>query len=370
MFAPQALIDHAALRHNLQRVREAAPQSRIWAVIKADAYGHGTHRVARALADADGFAVARVDEAVHLRNLGVLKPILVLGGCYTAVELRRAAQEGIEVTLHQSQQLDLLDQLDPDSPGLTVWLKVDTGMHRLGFDPQEVPALAQRLKDHPRVASLSLWTHLANADDTGDSTSQEQIKRFDSLPLALFRRCSIANSGGILGFAASHRDWVRPGIMLYGASPFLQGCAERDGLLPVMTLRSRVVSVKQARAGDPIGYGGRYRCPEAMPVAVVAAGYGDGYPRHAPDGTPVLVAGHRLPLIGRVSMDLITLDARDYPQVKVGDEAVLWGRGLPAEEVAELSGTIAYQLFCNVSSRVEFVDLNIESERSAHGAGR
>jgi alanine racemase len=365
VFAPQALIDHAALRHNLQSVREAAPKSRVWAVVKADAYGHGVERVVSALKDTDGFAVARIEEAARLRSLGVTKPVMVLGGCYSTDELTLAAEAGFEITLHQSQQVDLLDQLDPDAPALNIWLKVDTGMHRLGFDPENVQALARRLSDHPRVASLSLWTHLANADDTSDSTTEEQIKRFDSLPLEIFRYCSIANSGGILGFSDSHRDWVRPGIMLYGASPFQQGSAERDGLLPVMTLRSRVVSVKQARAGDPVGYGGRYRCPEDMPVAVVAVGYGDGYPRHAPDGTPVQVAGHRLPLIGRVSMDLITLDARAYPDVQVGDEAVLWGRGLPAEEVAELSGTIAYQLFCNVTSRVDFIDLNIDSERES-----
>jgi alanine racemase len=362
VYAPQALIDHAALRHNLQRVRAAAPQSRVWAVVKADAYGHGVERVVAALKEADGFAVARVEEAARLKSLGVEKPILVLGGCYTTDELTVAAETGLQITLHQSQQLELLEQLDPATPALNLWLKVDTGMHRLGFDPESVEALALRLKDHPRVASLSLWTHLANADDTADNTTNEQIKRFDGLPLDLFQHCSIANSGGILGFPESHRDWVRPGIMLFGASPFQQGRAQREGLLPVMTLRSRVVSVKQARAGDPIGYGGRYHCPEDMPVAVVAVGYGDGYPRHAPDGTPVLVNGQRLSLIGRVSMDLITLDARDYPEVQVGDEAVLWGQGLPAEEVAARSGTIAYQLFCNVTSRVEFIDINTESE--------
>ena len=365
MYAPQALIDHAALRHNLQRVRSAAPRSRIWAVVKADAYGHGVERVVSALRETtDGFAVARLEEAARLRDLSVDKPILVLGGCYSVDEFNMAARAGWQITLHQSQQLDLLDQVDPALPALGIWLKVDTGMHRLGFDPDSVEALAQRLTAHPRVASLNLWTHLANADDTADSTTTEQIQRFDNLPLALFRNCSIANSGGILGFPDSHRDWVRPGIMLYGASPFQQGKAERDGLRPVMTLRSRVVSVKQARAGDPIGYGGRYRCPEDMPVAVVAAGYGDGYPRHAPDGTPVLVNGRRLPLIGRVSMDLITLDARDCPRLQVGDEAVLWGQGLPVDEVAALSGTISYQLFCNVTTRVEFVDINTEPERA------
>jgi alanine racemase len=359
-YAPQALIDHAALRHNLLRVRQAAPGSRVWAVLKADAYGHGLERVSRSLGEADGFAVARIDEALRLRSLGVGQPILILGGCYTPEELELAAQQDFEVALHQQQQLSLLEGLSPETAPLALWLKVDTGMHRLGFVPAAVEGIAQRLIEHPRVASLSLLTHLANADDPGDTATEAQLKLFDSLPLQRFRYCSIANSGGILGFHASHRDWVRPGIMLYGVSPFLHGRADKEGLRPVMTLRSRVISVKQASQGDLVGYGGRYRCPEAMPIAVVAAGYGDGYPRHAPDGTPVVVGGRRLPLIGRVSMDLITLDARGYPDIQVGDEAVLWGRGLPAEEVAEHAGTIAYQLFCNVSSRVEFIDLNQE----------
>jgi alanine racemase len=362
-FAPQALIDHAALRHNLQRVRETAPESRIWAVLKANAYGHGMERVARTLADApggvDGFAVARVGEALRLRSLDLQTPILILGGCYTLDELNHAAQEGFQITLHQEQQLALLDELFQDTPPLAVWLKVDTGMHRLGFPPQAVEAIAQRLSKHPRIETLSLLTHLANADNPDDRVTEFQIQQFDTLPLAQFHSCSIANSGGILGFASSHRDWVRPGIMLYGVSPFLQGQAQREGLLPVMTLRSRIVSVKQARKGDLIGYGGRFRCPEDMPVAVVAAGYGDGYPRHAVNGTPVLVGGHRLPLIGRVSMDLITLDARGYPDVSVGEEVVLWGQGLPVEEVAEQAGTIAYQLFCNVTGRVEFIEQNL-----------
>lgn len=357
-FAPQALIDHAALRHNLQRVREAAPASRIWAVLKADAYGHGLGRVARTLAQADGFAVARIDEALTLRELEPECLVLILGGCYTADELQQAAHQGFEIVLHQPHQLALLDEIPDGTPPLAVWLKVDTGMHRLGFEPALVDGISTRLKRHPRVRTLNLMTHLANGDDRADGTTVAQLHRFDSLVQDAYRYRSIANSAGILGFSASHHDWVRPGIMLYGASPFLGGRPEEEGLLPVMTLRSRVVAIKRAMSGDPIGYGGRYRCPEAMPVAVVAIGYGDGYPRHAVDGTPVLIGGHRLPLIGRVSMDLITLDARTYPDIKVGEEAVLWGQGLPAEEVAEQAGTLTYELFCNVSSRVEFIDIN------------
>jgi alanine racemase len=361
-YAPQALIDHAALRHNLRRVREAAPQSRVWAVLKADAYGHGVIRVARSLMHADGFAVARIDEAISLRKSGFDQPILILGGCYTTEKLRLAAHQGFDVVLHQHQQQALLDRLPPEAPPLKVWLKVDTGMHRLGFSPGLINGLAQSLQHHPRVGELNLMTHLANADDPDDGATEAQLQQFDQLSMHPYGNCSIANSAGILGFASTHREWVRPGIMLYGASPFLGGRGVNDGLQPVMTLRSRVVAVKYCKAGDPVGYGGRYRCPQDMPVAVVAAGYGDGYPRHAGEGTPVLVGGQRLPLIGRVSMDLITLDARNHPQVGVGEETILWGQGLPVEEVAEHAGTIAYELFCSVSSRVEFIDLNLDRE--------
>lgn len=358
-YAPQALIDHAALRHNLCRVREAAPQSRVWSVLKADAYGHGLLRVAAALRGSDGFAVARIDEALRLRNGGFDHPILITGGCYTPEELRLAARHDLEITLHQSQQLALLDSLSA-ADNLTLWLKVDTGMHRLGFAPGQVSDVLQRLRGHQGVRQLNLMTHLANADDRADMSTEEQLDIFDEIATGDFSRCSVANSAGVLGFQASHRDWVRPGIMLYGVSPFIDSQAGDEDLQPVMTLRSRVIAVRRSRRGDHIGYGGSYRCPQEMPVAVIAVGYGDGYPRHATEGTPVLVAGRRLPLIGRVSMDLITVDARLYPEVQVGDDAILWGRGLPVEEIAGKAGTIAYELLCSVTSRVEFVDQNRE----------
>ncbi len=356
-YAPQALIDHDALRHNLRRVREAAPRSRVWAMLKADAYGHGLLRVAATLSQSDGYAVARIGEALRLREAGFAQPILVTGGGYTPGEVEQAARHRIDLSLHQAQQLDLIDGLSSRLPPLSVWVKVDTGMHRLGFNPAEVTSVVARLKRHPRISRLSLMTHLANADDRADPATRAQLAALETLDLGDFEQISVANSAGILAFEGAHRDWVRPGIMLYGASPFVDSLAADEALRPVMTLRSRVIAVKSARAGDPIGYSGRYHCPEAMPVAVVAVGYGDGYPRHAEDGTPVQVAGRRLPLIGRVSMDLITLDARAYPDVRVGDEAVLWGRGLPVEEVAAKAGTIAYELLCSVTSRVEFIDL-------------
>jgi alanine racemase len=234
-----------------------------------------------------------------------------------------------------------------------VWLKVDTGMHRLGFLPAEVPAIWQRLTSCPLVKQAPrLMTHLANADDLHDSTSQKQIERFNAvLPGATALR-SVANSAGILGWLGSHSDIDRPGILLYGVSPFKQetGCDRR--LYPVMTLKSELIAIKACRQGDAVGYGGSWRCPQDMTVGVVAIGYGDGYPRHAPSGTPVLVNGQRVPLIGRVSMDMICVDLHSLSEAQLGDEVVLWGEGLPAEEVASAAGTIAYELFCGVTNRV------------------
>jgi alanine racemase len=235
-------------------------------------------------------------------------------------------------------------------------------MHRLGFQGQALRDVVTALQGHEAVAALNLMTHLANADDRGDPTTQAQCAMFKGLDLSPYHATSIANSAGLLGHPASLADWVRPGIMLYGASPFIDSTGADEGLLPVMTLKSRVIAVNHYRKGDRIGYGGNYTCPEAMPVAVIAIGYGDGYPRHAPSGTPVMIAGKRLPLAGRVSMDMISVDARDLPTVKVGDEATLWGRGLPVEEIASAAGTIAYELLCGVKQRVVFIDINLDEE--------
>ncbi|MCU7843105.1 MAG: alanine racemase [Candidatus Thiodiazotropha sp. (ex Monitilora ramsayi)] len=357
-YAPQAQIDHDALRHNLQRVRDTAPDSRVWSVIKADAYGHGVERVATALQESDGFAVARLDEGLKLRKAAFKQPILIMGGCYTSDEWVQAVRNEFDVVVHQERQVTLLESLPLDTGSINVWLKVETGMHRLGIPSEHLTDLADRLTAHPRVRRINLMTHLANADDRSDSFTYSQIARFESHKTDRFTHGSIANSAGVLGFQATHRDWVRPGIMLYGVSPFSDTSAEELGLRPVMTFRSRVIAVQQCRRDDPVGYGGTYNCPQDMPIAVVAVGYGDGYPRHAEEGTPVLVAGRRLPLVGRVSMDMITVDARDYPEVQAGDSVVLWGRGLPVEEVAKSAGTIGYELLCSVTSRVEFLDLN------------
>ena len=348
---PRAVIDHAALRHNLGQVRRHAPASRVWAVMKSVAYGHGMAQAAKSLAGADGFAVARTEEAVRLREAGVKKAILVIAGALARDELDAAVHHRLELGVHQEEQLGLLERVGAEQ-ALKIWVKVDTGMHRLGLDPETVPGVLERLNACPGVqAPVGLMTHLANADDPRDPLSETQCRGLRALA-GPGQPLNIGNSGGILAFPASRTDWVRPGIMLYGASPFGGVSAASLGLTPVMTLATRLIAVRRLRRGDRIGYSGTFRCPEDMPVGVAAIGYGDGYPRHAPTGSPALVGGRRVPLMGRVSMDSITLDLRTVPTARPGDEVVLWGRGLPAEEIARRAGTISYELFCGVTGRV------------------
>ena len=350
--AARALIDLRALRHNLQRVHDAAPQSRVCAAIKADAYGHGLLRVAKALDAADAFAVACVEEAVVLREAGIVQPLVALQGFKSAQELRAAAARDVQLALHQDHQLKLLaDTALPNPVG--VWLKIDTGMHRLGFDWPRTAQLFERLEGLSSVAGTPrVMTHLACADDLDSDFTNRQLHDFDRAVAGLAAEQSIANSAAILGWPDSHRDWVRPGIMLYGATPFVNGNAEAEGLTPVMTLSAPLIAVKRLKRGDPVGYGGTWVCPEDMTVGSVAIGYGDGYPRHAPSGTPVLVSGRRTQIIGRVSMDLVTIDLRGI-DAHVGDEVTLWGEGLPVDEVAAQAGTISYELLCAVGERVE-----------------
>lgn len=361
---PSAMIDHAALRHNLAQVRRYAPASKVWAVIKANAYGHGMEQAATTLADADGLAVARVSEALRLRRSIADRPVLVLAGALSRDELEEAARHRLELAVHQREQLILLERADLKTP-LRVWIKVDTGMHRLGLDPAAIPEVYARLSActsvHPQIG---LMTHLANADDPQDPLSDLQCELLRTLAVT-DQELSIGNSGGILAFPAARTHWVRPGIMLYGSSPFATRGADSLGLDPVMTFKTRLIGIRNQRRGDRIGYGGTYSCPEDMPVGVAAAGYGDGYPRHAPSGTPVLVAGARAHLVGRVSMDSITLDLRDIPQAAPGDEVVLWGRGLPVDEVSRHAGTISYELLCGLTARVSRQQIEL-----ANGGGR
>lgn len=354
----QALIDLEALQHNLTRVRAAAPGRRVMAIIKADAYGHGIVRAARALTAADGYGVASIDEAIVLREAGVTGPITLLEGFFEASELELIGRHALSVVVHHATQLDILAHTAPQSP-VTVWLKIDSGMHRLGFAPPEVKSAWQRLTACATAAKpIGLMTHLARADDASHPATLQQLECFAQATAGLPGERSIANSAAILGWPQTHTGCVRPGIMLYGVSPFIGGRAAEQGLKPVMTLRSALIAVRHCKRGDAIGYGAGYVCPHDMPVGVVAIGYGDGYPRHAQTGTPVLVNGRRVALIGRVSMDMICVDLSTEPGARVGDPVVLWGAGLPVEEVAENAATIAYELLCGVARRVRCVEIH------------
>lgn len=356
--ATRAVIDTAALQHNLQVAKQAAPDSRVMAIIKAHAYGHGMVQVATALHDADRLAVACLAEAIELREAGIQKPIVLLEGFNRREDIAAIARYHFEPVIHHKHQIEKLEQ----AGGVTfdIWLKIDTGMHRLGFRPEHASGALSRLWPLIRAPhQLRLMTHLANADDLKDSATGLQLQAFDHVVKALpphARRLdySIANSAGILGWPQTHAAWNRPGIMLYGVSPFVHDTGVELGLKPAMQLHSEIIAVNRHRKGDTIGYGGSWACPEDMPVGVVAIGYGDGYPRHAPSGTPVLVNGKRVPLVGRVSMDMITVDLRTQPEVRIGDPVTLWGDGLGVEEVARAAQTIGYELLCGVTRRVSY----------------
>jgi alanine racemase len=349
----RARIDLPALRHNYRRVREAAPNSRVMAVVKANAYGHGLVRVAQTLADCDAFAVARVEDASTLREAGLGQRIVLLAGIFAADEIDQIEAHALDTVVHHPCQIEMLERCRFDRP-LDVWLKVDTGMHRLGFDPAAVPAVVERLRGVGGVDTIRLLTHFACADDVHDDTTRQQFERFSQAVAGLSGERSLANSAAVLGWPELHGEWVRPGIMLYGGSPLSGRSAGELGLRPVMTLGTRLIAINTYPRGAAIGYGGDWICPEDMPVGVAAIGYGDGYPRHAPSGTPVLLHGKRATLIGRVSMDLISIDLRTHPGVKVGDEVTLWGEGLPVDEIARRCGTISYELLCGVNQRVSF----------------
>lgn len=352
---PKAFIDLSALEHNLLRVRQAAPASRVMVMLKANAYGHGTLTVAHALKHTDAMGLARVGEGVKLRQAGITNPIAILEGCFDADELQQAADNNLELVIHEPGQLRILQQQTISRP-VRCWLKVNTGMNRLGFNLSQAMAAYTTLAECSNVADgVVIMTHLSNADNPEDPSTDQQINLLRPLIAETGALCSIANSGGILNWPDSHQDWVRPGIMLYGSSPFNGNTGRDDGLRPAMTLQSNLIAINNCSKGEGVGYGRTWICPEDMPVGVVAIGYGDGYPRHAPSGTPVLVNGVAVPLIGRVSMDMITVDLRTLPQAATGDRVTLWGEGLPAEIIAQHAGTISYDLFCGVTNRVEFI---------------
>lgn len=365
----RACIDRAALRANLAAVRRAAPASRVMAVVKANAYGHGLVAVASTLAGnaatpgADAFAVARIEEGVLLREAGITQPIVLLEGVFTGAQLAEAAHRDFELVVHDASQIALFEAWGRGRR-FTLWIKVDTGMNRLGFRPEEFPAALARLHALPvPPREIRLLTHLARADERDCAMTGEQLARLqavlDQLPAhASFAGpgqrpvVSIGNSAGLLGWPAARGDWVRPGLALYGISPFPEQVGADLGLLPAMTLESSVIAVRHVPRGETVGYGGTWRAERESTIAILAAGYGDGVPRHLASGAPVQFAAGQGALAGRVSMDMIAVDVTGLPGVRTGDRAVLWGTNLPVERVAERAGTIPYELVCGVSQRV------------------
>ncbi len=371
----QANLDLNALESNLQVARRAT-SARIMSVIKADGYGHGLMRAAEALAATDGYALLDIQDAVRLREAGYRQTILLLEGVFSAEELPVIAEYDLTCMIHSAWQIAMLDAYPgrgtPGNGKLDIWLKVNSGMNRLGFVPQQVAQVMDQLRRHRAVRDITLMTHFANADEARGIA--EPLVLFNDLAAHYRVPRSLANSAALLRYPEAHGDWVRPGIMLYGASPFAEVSAQQLGLKPAMTLSSRIIATQELRAGDEVGYGALFRAEHAMRIGIVACGYADGYPRHAPSGrvepeapgthrptpggwsgTPILVDGQRTKTLGRVSMDMLYVDLSALPQAVVGSRVVLWGEGMPIEEVARAAGTVSYELMCALTTRVPIV---------------
>lgn len=351
-----------ALAHNLNIAKQAAPNSKVIAICKANGYGHGLVATAKALSAADCLGVARIEEALQLRATGITQPIVLLEGIFSAQELIEAEQHQLIVCIHQQWQLDIIKQ---DSSGckLNVWLKVDTGMTRLGFAPSEIVEVLEQIANLPQInQQVCIVSHFACADEPNHPSINQQIESYqacmqqalqvaDKLGIQLER--SMANSAASLTLPDCQHDFIRPGIMLYGVSPLANMIGKQHNLLPVMQLTSKLISIKAIEPRTSVGYGATWHSNKATRIGVVAIGYGDGYPRHAKNGTPVWINGRVVPVVGRVSMDMITVDLGEKPQERIGDTVELWGDNLPIEHVAEHSSTIAYELLCQITARVE-----------------
>lgn len=354
--AAHVTVSREAIKHNLQRVRELVPDASVMAVIKADGYGHDMTVVANALVDADEFAVTCLDDVARLRSQGIDKPITMLSSRFNSSDLNQMSMQNVRPVIYDFSQLADLQELH-ESASLDLWIKVDTGMGRLGFSLDDAPLVAAQLFGLKGVRTVSALTHLANADNLDQPGTERQIKAFLRFTKEFeFTQLSILNSAGVAGFSEYAHDVVRPGVILYGVSPQIGVSAESLNLKAAMEFKSELISVKRLPAGSSVGYGSTYALDSDSRIGVIACGYADGYPRHAPNGTPVLLNGMLVPLIGRVSMDLITVDLGQV-HAEVGDVAVLWGADNPIEMIAKLSGTIAYELLCGITSRVERVVL-------------
>jgi alanine racemase len=348
-----ATIDFTALRHNLAVARGRAPGSRVFAVIKANAYGHGVARAARALSDADGYALVELDAAVRLREAGFEQRIALLEGHFEMRELSVMAEHRLTTVVHTLEQLEMLEAMPAARP-LDVMLKLNTGMNRLGLEPRQFANALARLESHSGVSGLTLMSHFANADATRGIADQLEV--FERTVGGAKHPRSLANSATVLRYPEARADWVRPGIMLYGCSPFSGRSGKELDLKPVMTLASTVIAVRDIERGASVGYGSAFSAPDRMRIGIVACGYADGYPRHAPTGTPVLVDGRLTRTLGRVSMDMLCVDLTGIPEARVGSRAVLWGEGNPVEHVAESAGTVGYELLCALNGRVRIIE--------------
>jgi alanine racemase len=355
-----ATIHPDSMQHNLSQARTCAPMAKIWAVVKADAYGHGLERAMHGFAAADGLALIELENAIRLRELGWIKPILLLEGFFEAADVPLLAEHNIVTAVHSVEQIKLLEYTQLYRP-IDVYLKMNTGMNRLGLRPDEYAAAYKRLRAIPDVRNITHMTHFANADELEHPllTIAEQVRRFQIGAGDLPGERSLSNSGGVLHQAmiSEHlqNDWVRPGIMLYGGTPGGRSAGD-FGLRPTMTLRSEIIGIQHIERGDTVGYGSRFVADGPMTIGVVACGYADGYPRSAPHGTPVIVDGVRTGLIGRVSMDMMTVDLSPVPNARIGSKVTLWGDGLPIDDVAHAAGTIGYELMCAVAPRVRIAE--------------
>ncbi|MCK3657513.1 alanine racemase [Pasteurellaceae bacterium Pebbles2] len=351
-------ISSVALQHNIQKIKQRAPKSKIIAVVKANAYGHGVDFVASAVEESvDCFGVARLEEALTLRSKGIIKPILLLEGFFSSHDLPIIAVNNIQTVVHNQEQLDALKQAELPNP-IKVWLKIDTGMHRLGVNLEQVDYFYHELTKCENIQpQLGFVSHFSRADELDCGYTELQLERFLQATQDKEGERTIAASGGILFWQESHLDWIRPGIILYGVSP-TNTPSEIYGFKPVMTLTSSLIAVRDHQAGEPVGYGGTWVSEKDTKIGVVAIGYGDGYPRNVPTGTPVFINGRRVPIVGRVSMDMVTVDLGADSQEKVGDEVILWGSELPIEEIAQITGVLSYELMTKLTPRVltEYID--------------
>jgi alanine racemase len=345
----RATISAGALAHNLRVAKKHAEGSKVWAVIKANAYGHGLERAAKAFAEADGLAVLDFQEAARLRIAGVAQPILMLEGIFKASDVVLLDKYALTPVIHNPAQVEMLRSATLPSL-IDVYVKVNSGMNRLGFTAETLGAAYNALREHPRVRQLTLMTHFADAD--GASGVKGQIDWFREMTKSFAGPTSLANSAALLRFPEARGDWVRPGIMLYGCSPFADRTAESLDLKPVMTLSTEIIATQHLHPGERVGYGFGYEAVGDLRIGVIACGYADGYPRQAPTGTPVLVNGKRTRIVGRVSMDMITVDISDIPEAEIGTPVTLWGEGLSADEVGAAAGTLSYELLCALAPRV------------------